>query len=29
MPMNWDGKNAILEMKNENARWRDMDRILF
>ncbi len=29
IPTNWDGKNAILEMKNGNARWRDMEWIGF
>jgi len=25
IPKEWDGKNAILEMKNEDARWRDVE----
>jgi len=25
IPKNWDGKNAILEMKEEGARWKDLE----
>ena len=29
MPMHWDGKKCILEMKENKGRWRDMEWIGF